>query len=122
MNQLDTQEEPIVHVIDDYCCGDDFRTVEVIVVGCAFDVQKTVELINAAPALYTALDAAIDYVCASVLPSTRRPETIALIDNMQRAAVAARGGVLQRDRMVTLYPWSRRLSTRCAPARSDGET
>ena len=101
MLALDTTEQTIVYVIDEFHAGDDFRSVEVIVAGFCFDVNATVELINAAPKMYDALNDAIAFVCQSVPPAERTPETDALILNMQRAEVSARGGILQRDRMVS---------------------
>lgn len=97
MNTLDSSESISSHVISDYRAIADGRTTEVIVTGFAYDAKKAVELIKAAPQIYEALDAALDYMCG--LPGDAYNTEHPVILQMKRAAAAARGAVLMSDRI-----------------------
>ena len=99
---INSQTEAIHHaVIDDYHAADDLCTVEVVIIGFAWDVEKTVQLIKAAPTLYDTLETVLDYIVQYIAPADRGPNGADMITLMQRATAAAKGAVLMSDRLVT---------------------
>ena len=99
---INSQTDAIVHtVIDDYHAADDLRTVDIVVIGFAWDVEKTVQLIQAAPTLYDTMNTVLDYIVQYIAPADLGPDADNIITLMKRATAAAKGAVLMSDRMVT---------------------
>ena len=96
--QTDTTLHAVIH---DYHAADDLRTVDVVVIGFAWDVEKTVQLIQAAPTLYDTMNTVLDYICEYIAPADRGPNGADMITLMKRATAAAKGAVLMSDRLVT---------------------
>ncbi len=81
--------------------GEGTESVSVCVAGTdEWSVTKALELIRAAPMLYDALNRLVDHTLAldeTIAAGNNLPDCIL---NAQRAIAAAKGAVLQRDRLA----------------------